>query len=268
MKRIVLAFLILATCSSAFGAQRLFYEGFESGSLANVQKTSGVTISKNMAYSGTSSARVQYGPDEGNQSIIKRITSGISNEFYIKYYIKKDVSWQANQHFKPFRANNNYSDGPLLTVWGAHACDGYLSGRLVTFDGMYDEKIEIGKKQIELEPYSASTKGWTKIEIYVKKNSATGVYDGIYKLWWNGVLIYSDSKVHPATATGKFFDCFYFPSNMSCDKYNLKECCSAWDQTTPFYLYVDDIEIWNGMPTASIGITTGELQPPSRLIIK
>ena len=262
MKNLIGFIIVFLGCSIAYGADRLFYEGFESGTLNNVQKSTGVTINSNEHYSGQYSARVEYGPNQdGNQMIIKKLTTGITNEVYVKFWIKLHSPWQGDQGFKPFRANYNYTN-PVLTVWARHACNGYISGQMNTGDGMFQRTINTNYKVTDSGVAPHYVANWTKIEVYIKKNSAVGVYDGIFRLWWNGAPIYNNSTMHPATATGKFFDTFYFPSNMSCDKWNFSDCCPGWDMDTPFYLYVDEIEIWNGMPD-KVGTAAGTAPAPT-----
>lgn len=268
MKKLFVIIMLLVSYGFTFAADRLFYEGFESGTLNNVQKTAGVTVSKVDPKSGIYCARVQYGPEEGNQNIIKRLTSGISNEFYVKFWMKLDSEhWFGDQPVKPFRANYNYS-GSSLTIWAGNGCVGWISGQMNTLDGMFQRTINTAIKVSDsvVAPYWLGN--WAKIELYVKKNSAIGVYDGIYKLWWNGKLVYNDNTMHPSTADGKFYDTFYFPSNSGCDKYKLSSCCDkSWDQVTPFYAYVDEIEVWNGMP-GNAGTSDSQVQSPSNLKIK
>jgi hypothetical protein len=53
---------------------------------------------------------------------------------------------------------------------------------------------------------------------------------------------------------------------MNCDLGRLSACCN-WDGVTPFIAYIDDVEIWNGLPSNS-GTAMGGIDSPSNLKVK
>jgi hypothetical protein len=238
MKKVVLVFILfnLIIISNSFGATKLFSDGFESGNFSNWNTvTSGITISSNSPHSGGYCARVDYGSGS-LQGLIKSLSSAPKTEFYVAFYVKIASSYNAPYlGFKWMRLKHGAKDG-IQTEF-------YLKSENWLSDG---HSYQTGQGALDFPgtgwswyPAFDDAK-WHKIEVYGKYNTGGGA-NGICRIWFDGKQRLNETSYK--WRTGEFandiFKNFYIPSNAGDGKHGSR---------SGDIIYIDDVQIWNGMP--------------------
>ena len=183
----------------------------------------------------------------------------VGDEIYIRFWIKVANSWPNYAGTKFLRTINNTSVSNQTEFW-LGLCNWWISGHTYENGGagslkQWDTGLSAGK--------NFGLKGnWVKVEIYMKKNSSGGTYDGIFKIWWNNIEVYSNSSYSFWRNFNLWYNRFYFPSNMNCDPDHIESCCGGTTDRAGAIIYYDDIEIWSGMPSDAAKGSIAEVFPP------
>lgn len=229
----------------------LFSDGFENGSFSKWSTaTSGVTITSSEKKSGAYSAQVSYYPTS-LQALIKDVSSPPTSEFYFTYQIKIAPSFNAPyMGFKWARLKHGNVDGIQTEFylksegWGSSGHSYQTGQSLLDNPGgnSWYSKVADGN--------------WHKIAVYGKYNTNGGP-NGICRIWIDGGLWFE--KLTYTWRTGEFandvFVKFYLPSNAG-DGVHRPEAGDI--------VFIDDVEIWNGMPGA-VGTPPPPPPPPPKI---
>ena len=240
------------------GATLLFFENFESGSLGNCapQGTGGDTshisaTTDNARGEGSNwSAKIIYQYSDNLQRLRCAIPTNRSGELFVRFY---------------YRYNSDF-----------HIHYNHKLGRFIEANDTYPAQ------QMELQKFASSYKvmgmgaavnqyfsgpdvntGWHKYEIFIKYNSSSGSSDGTIKVWIDGELkvnLSENAKIITEDPVSDYiFRYLYLPDNY------------ADSPDTSDTYQVDDIEVWDGMPsggptveiTSPTGVDTYQTSNPS-----
>jgi len=247
-------FLIGLSYDVCFSANLIFSDSFEDGNLSPWQSVSSDSVisAPSFARTGSYVKKTDYaklaGTSDGGGAFVN-IKNYNSSEFYASAYWMYDNSY-------PTRASG--SGWKIARFYSEKACGGkyclqweqYFNGDnglgSFTFNpyGIGDGAKLVSYKAV---PSGTHTKGqWNRYEIYVKKNSSISSSDGTVRIWitpYNGnrklVVEETNQKICiTEDCLGSYFQRIAFPSNVGTAQAGM-------------YIYWDDIEFWDGMPSSS-----------------
>jgi len=234
---VVIIAVALSWPLQARSANLLFSENFESGTLGNCtpQGTGGdaahitATGGNPRGQGSTWSARVVYQNPDNLQRLRCSLPPYGTGELFVRFY---------------YRYNSDF-----------HIHYNHKMGRLIESDDSYPAQ------QMELQKHSSASykvmgtdallnawhdgpglnTGWHKYELYLIYNSSGGASDGTVKVWIDDVLkVNYDGNARFITESpvaNHFFRYVYLPDNYA----------DGPDSSDTYQ--VDDIEIWDGMPS-------------------
>jgi hypothetical protein len=183
------------------------------------------------------------------EGVYKVIHTGITDRVYHAFWMKLNADWPDGNGWKPGRATNSASNANTTEYWGT----GYpvATHPLQTFTYGTGFTGVTNNTGVLWDAPANSWKGnWHHWAIYMQKNTTASSANGILRIWIDGVLKVNRSNMTFWSANTYFYNMFYFPSNTNCRTGHLNECYPGTDWTG-MYLYVDNVEIWDDMPTSN-----------------
>lgn len=247
MHNLKLTFLVclvaLALCDFAQAASLVFNEDFEAGNLATAQSLdSGASVVSDKPNTGNYCARIDYYPVK-NQGLIFRPSSPPQSEVFVRYYMRIANTFHSSYlGFKILRcrtSNQSIQTEHFLSSEGWN-----LNGSIYKSGGFFQSWYS-GFNAADL-----ADGAWHKIEVFIKYNKA-GSSDGVHRIWVDGRLIRDQTDVvfRDYSSPTDVYTMFYVPSNAGDGVHRSQ----AGDS-----IFVDDIEIWDGVPG-----TTSAPPPPT-----
>jgi hypothetical protein len=252
---------------NANASQRLVYETFESGGWGVLghgptgSDADGTSITTENSHSGSFSAKVNYSNNNNlNHIWYDGLRSKITDELYISFWFYYHPNWQFDYNHKMMRLTNSYSY--FNTNHEFLSTDTFFTNG----DTLITPSTDCGYSDNAWYnlPSGTYTKGqWHHWEFYGKLNT-NNQRNGIFRLWIDGQQManntsfsWVDSGCDPQSTTYKW-NTVFFPSNYA---------DSPPAGSIPIY-YVDDIEIWDGMPSNMPSNSNGFLAAPTNVIMK
>ncbi len=233
---LTILFMLIATPSHA--ATRLFQDGFESGNTNNWGTATG-TVTTSNPKTGSYCVAIDY--TQGTQAMIKSLgASAPTDEFYVKFWVRIGNNYHAPYlGFKWMRLKHGQTDG-IQTEF-------YLNSESWSSSG---HSYQTGQSSLDSPNtrwswYSDghwNDEAWHKIEVFGKYNT-NSCANGICRIWFDDVLRFEKTSYTWRTGTwaNDIFRLFYIPSNGGDGTHKAQ---------SGDIVYYDDIEIWDGMPTA------------------
>jgi len=237
--------------SACFASSRLFVDDFESGNFDKWSTTSGITICEEYAGSGRYCSKIDYGINALQANIVNLLDSAPTDEFYISYYIRIGDDYHAPYlGFKWMRTKHGQVDG-IQTEFYLNSESWWSSGH----------SYQTGQSGLDYPGtdyswYPTFCDGnWHKIEVFGKYNIG-GAANGICRIWFDGVQHVSRTDYTWRTSewASDIFRLFFIPSNAG----------DGVHRPAPGdIIYIDDVEIWDGMPDSGVVVPPDEDVPPS-----
>jgi hypothetical protein len=265
----VLAFAIFIH-GNANASRLLLHETFEGGSWGALGHgptggdADGTSTSTEQAYSGSWSAKVNYGNGNNlNHIWYSGLQDQIDQELYVSFWFFHSPTFQMDRNFKFMRLTNSFDSFNTNNEFIGHGF--FVDGVNAVFADPppnnnlhWQPASECGNPDnSDTGSVNPLTRGqWHHWEFYGKLNT-NGNDDGIIRVWINGTLVIDKTNwtwvapgCDPQSSKYKW-DTVYLPSNLA-------DRC----QTTCLY-YVDEVQIWDGMPDAG-----SVLSPPTNLRVE
>jgi len=235
LKIVIIILALILFASHAIAAERLVFETFEdqdwSDSFDGTFNSANVSIVQfGSSHSGDYVARM-YGGYLG-AAFDYNVSPSNGSEYYIKYYVYYPSNWSwsniSDTNMKQFRAMGE--NGYPVFVYGKY------NNEIRTLGGFTNySRTGVCSNGTWYGPISTpSLEGWHEVEMYVKYADSGGGF------WWK----VDDQFVTPYNGT---LDCDTWPSE-SGDVTNLRICGGNGFSDDDYY-YIDDVEIWDGLPT-------------------
>lgn len=251
---LIVSLFVFLNPFNVMAATKLFFDDFESGTLSKwATTTSGVTNSTDYAHGGTRTSKVDYGVGALQANVADLGVSAPTDEFYMVYWIRiGDAYRNPYLGFKWTRLKHGNVDG-IQTEF-------YLNSETWDSTG-HSYQTGTGGLDYPNTGYSWNDSfddgTWHKVEVFGKYNTG-GLANGTCRIWFDGVQRLNDTTYtwRNGDYASDIFSLFYIPSNAGDGSHFV---------ATGDIVYIDDVEIWDGMPDETplepvaglTGVTTG-----------
>jgi hypothetical protein len=247
VRKCSLSILLLAASVHLHAAGRVFYDGFESGTVS--QWSADASREKCKPVRAAVDGAGPFSESFQAECNWNGVVSWSSSSAYSTLVLK---SWAYSREFLiRFRvrlaADVDRKDGQkLLRLYSATSESFFMSARMNVTDGpmfAYWESIGGGGGA---RTYGDGTKlgdgKWHEVEIYIRHNSP-GQLDGATKIWLDGAMLLQAEGITSVVPSGKWYP-LYVMSNWSNNP--------GWEHDADNHAYWDDFEIYSD---AGVGAT-------------
>ncbi|SPD75017.1 exported hypothetical protein [uncultured Desulfobacterium sp.] len=244
--RCIIAIVCLSIPVSVCAATRLFYENFEdginhmthvgstNGSVGNVNPPHSV-ISENYDGGSGHCSRIRYGYN-GTGLYDQWVDVGESKtgEHYVSYWYRIDSTYDiipSGYCHKNVRFWHSGDDDMNDICMEMHLYGTGVMEFCPTVSGSNQGNIPVAGNYLDIK--------WHHVEIWIKYDSPASASNGELKCWIDGTLVSQVAGKNLVKEGYPSYTRFSIPSNKS-------------QNTDPDYYYVDEVEVWDGMPVGIV----------------
>jgi hypothetical protein len=236
---IIIAVINLVLISESIAATQLFSDNFESGSLSKwTTITSGVALASG-GRGNSNCAKIDYSLASLQVLSINLGSRAPNNEFYVSFWVKIPTTYNAPYlGYKWMRLKHGNVDG-IQSEFFLNSESWVSSGHTYqTGQG------GLSYPNTNWSWYSNghwNNNAWHHVEVYGKYNTNSQA-NGVCRIWFDGTQYLNNTSYTWRTGTyaNDIFKIFYLPSNAGDGVHR---------PASGDIVYVDDVEIWDGMPS-------------------
>ena len=241
---LVFIFILIKFSPLALASNRLLYENFDDGMVDRFSFFGNIILTDSMNYPDNESGfslKVDYTVYIGvPANVISLFSEEYSDEFYFSYLYKYDENCDMRYGWKPFRMQTPLTDSGSYALFFNDNVESEINNVSFNFTPGINSTGEYAVSYWKTTP-PQTRNVWHKFELYYKQNTPN-VADGILNFKIDEVDVINENSFQFLN-DGETFTTFMLPSN-------------ANSVSPPGIIYIDDIEIWDGMPNESLEVPT------------
>jgi hypothetical protein len=237
------ACFIIVFCAEVNAASLVYSEDFENQSIDDWTRLDNTTISRDVSRSGSYSVKAVH-----SGTVVFRKTFQDSEEFYTEWWWYTSPNWTEKNGVKFLRINYHRSTG--VNAWWSN---GSWSQQISTYAYSNTDAENPARQAPRFSGIEPVKGGWIKLAVYARTNTG-GDANGIFRIWMK------DGDFDPNIEPPAYDSTNFIWNNQGSTTFGSIDIISnIEDSDANCITYVDDVEIWDGMPAS--------LQPPSPPIL-